>query len=70
MPHAALRFLSFAFAAAFAFAAPAAHAQSSGADATPRILALERLGRADPFGAATALDALVPATSTLSVQRL
>ena len=70
MPHAALRFLSFAFAAAFAFAAPAAHAQSSGADATPRILALERLGRADPFGAATALDALVPATSALSVQRL
>ena len=39
-------------------------------DATPRILALEEMGRAHPFEAAKALEALLPATPPFGAQRL
>ena len=51
-------------------AAPAlARAQAPG-DATGRILALEDMGRARPFEAAKALEALLPATLPFGAQRL
>ncbi|HZT55817.1 MAG TPA: hypothetical protein VFA35_06300, partial [Burkholderiaceae bacterium] len=48
---------------------PAAPALAA-ADADPRILALEKLGRAQPFEAAKALDALLPEVPEHSAQRL
>ncbi|MES3014754.1 MAG: GGDEF domain-containing protein [Pseudomonadota bacterium] len=50
--------------------APAVCAQAAGADASARILALESQGRAHPFEAAKALDALLPATPEHGAQRL
>ncbi len=72
MLRAALRLLTLAFAFAFALAAsaPAARAQTTGTDTSARLLALESLGRADPFGAAEALDALLPDTPEHGAQRL
>ncbi|MES2099283.1 MAG: diguanylate cyclase [Pseudomonadota bacterium] len=50
--------------------APVVCAQAAGADASARILALESQGRAHPFEAAKALDALLPATPEHGAQRL
>lgn len=55
-----------------ALAQPAAQATNAtdATDSTTRILALESLGRAQPFAAAKALDALLPTTPEHSAQRL
>ena len=64
--------IALAFGCVVAALAPMALAQTAAnpTDAVARILALESLGRAHPFEAAKALDALLPATAEHSAQRL